>query len=83
MTEPSGGLSAETIASLVADTSPYLSCDDCFAQIDTYVERRLGDDGHDGHDGHDDPAMATHLAGCGACAEEAETLRELLTLDAD
>lgn len=76
MTEPSSGLSAETIASLLSDTNPYLSCDDCFARIDEYVERRLGDDGYG------DPAMAAHLAGCGACAEEAETLRELLTLDA-
>ena len=76
MTEPPTGLRAETIASLLADTSPYLSCDDCFARIDEYVERRLGDAAYD------DPAMRAHLAGCGACAEEAETLRELLSEDA-
>ena len=76
MTEPTRGLSAETISSLLADTSPYLSCDDCFAQIDEYVERRFADPHHQ------DPAMEAHLAGCGACAEEAETLRELLSQDA-
>ena len=76
MTDPTRGLSAETINSLLADTSPYLSCDDCFAQIDEYIERRIADPRHE------DPAMKAHLAGCGACAEEAETLRELLSQDA-
>ena len=75
MSDPNRGLSAETIAGLLADTSPYLSCDDCFAQLDVYVERRRAD-------AHlDDPAMAAHLAGCGACAEEAATLEELLAED--
>lgn len=76
MTEPIRDLSAETITSLLADTHPYLSCDDCFAQIDVYVERRLADPHYE------DPAMSAHLAGCGACADEAETLRELLARDA-
>ena len=76
MTEPTRGLSAETISSLLADTSPYLSCDDCFAQIDQYVERRMADPHYE------DPAMRAHLAGCGACAEEAAALQELLSRDA-
>lgn len=76
MTDPTRDLSAETITSLLADTSPYLSCDDCFARIDEYVERRLADPHYE------DPAMKAHLAGCGACAEEAETLQELLSQDA-
>jgi hypothetical protein len=73
MTSPARGLSAENIRSLLADTSPYLSCDDCFARLDEYVERTLADPRHQ------DAAMQAHLAGCGACAEEAETLRELLS----
>ena len=76
MTEPTRGLSAEAISSLLTDTSPYLSCDDCFARIDEYVERTLADPHHE------DEAMKAHLAGCGACAEEAATLRELLSEDA-
>ena len=76
MNERSRSLSAETIRALLADTSPYLSCDDCFAQIDQYVERLVADLPYE------DPAMQIHLAGCGACAEEAETLRELLEQDA-
>lgn len=76
MTDLTRGLSAEIITSLLVDTSPYLSCDDCFARIDEYVERRAADPRHG------DPAMNAHLAGCGACAEEAATLRELLDHDA-
>jgi altronate dehydratase len=77
MTDPTHDLSAETINSLLVDTSPYLSCDDCFAQVDEYVERRIADPRFD------DAAMKAHLAGCGACAEEAESLRELLSHDGD
>jgi hypothetical protein len=73
MTGPAGGLSAEQISRLLADTSPFLSCDDCFAQLDEHVERTLADPQDQ------DAAMRAHLAGCGACAEEAETLRELLS----
>jgi len=73
MTEPTAGLSAETIASLLADTSPYLSCDDCFARIDVYVERILADPRYE------DAAMKAHLSGCGVCAGEAEILGELLS----
>ncbi|MGH3361798.1 MAG: hypothetical protein ACRDOM_04995 [Nocardioides sp.] len=63
----------EAVASLLADTSPYLSCDDCFTRLDEYVEDRLRDPGRV------DPAMRTHLAGCAACADEAEALLELIT----
>ena len=72
MTSPARGLSAETIRNLLVDTSPYLSCDDCFARLDEFVERSLADPHHQ------DAVMQAHRAGCGACAEEAETLRELL-----
>lgn len=76
MTDPSRHLDAGTLESLLADTDPYLSCDECFARIDEYVEQRLA------HPDRLDAAMEAHLAGCGACAEEAETLSELLTQDA-
>lgn len=66
-------LTDEVVVRLLVDTDPYLSCDDCFAQLDEYVERRLLDPTYD------DPAMRAHLRGCGACHEEAETLTGLLT----
>ena len=66
----------DVVARLTADTEPYLSCDECFARLDQYVERRI----QDTH--YDDPPRRAHLTGCGACAEEAETLLDLLTEDA-
>ncbi|MBF6413916.1 hypothetical protein [Nocardia cyriacigeorgica] len=71
MTDPHTDPGADIIAALLADTSPYLSCDECFDRINEYVERRITDP-------HYDPAMRVHLAGCGACAEEAAALHELL-----
>lgn len=75
MTESARRLDPATVSSLLADTTPYLSCDECFASLDEYVERRLADPQHD------DAAMAAHLVGCGACAEEAAALTELLVHD--
>jgi len=63
-------LSAQATRRLTLDTEPYLSCDDCFDQVDGYVEALLADPDPD----HDLPAMRTHLAGCTACAEEARSL---------
>ena len=57
---------------LTRDTEPYLSCDECFARIDEYVERLHADPTHR------DVRMEVHLEACGACAEEAESLKELL-----
>lgn len=68
MTDRIPGLPAETIATLLADTSPYLSGDDCLVRLDEYVERRVEDRRSK------EAAMDAHLLGCGACAEEAETL---------
>ena len=76
MNESTRGLSADAIAGLLAETSPYLSCDDCFARMDEYVERRLAEPSYD------ERAMSVHLSGCGVCAEEAATLRDLLVRDA-
>lgn len=70
------GVNAKMIASLLADTNPYLSCDDCFVRLDEYVERRVADPSYE------DRAVKAHMAGCGACAEEVATLQELLRQDA-
>lgn len=65
-------LSARQARGLTLNTEPYLSCDDCFELVDRYVEKLLSDPDHD------DPPMRTHLAGCGACAEEARSLIQLV-----
>ena len=72
MTSTTRTLTDDTVVRLLLDTDPYLSCDDCFAQLDQYVERRVREPGFE------EPRMRTHLKGCGACAEEAETLLSLL-----
>jgi hypothetical protein len=69
-------LTPEAVRRFAVDAEPWLSCDDCFAQIDEYVDRLLTDPDHDS------PAMTAHLRGCGACAEEAATLLELAARDA-
>jgi hypothetical protein len=66
-------LTASAIDALILDTTPWLSCEACFEQMDTYVEAVLD------NPAHEDPAMAAHLHGCPACAEEADTLIDLIT----
>ena len=68
-----GPLTGAALDSLLLDTTPWLSCEDCFAQMDTYAEAMVRDSSHE------DRAMAAHLRGCPACAEESETLLDLLT----
>lgn len=67
------GLLPAAVDALLLDTTPYLSCEECFERMDTYMERLLADPDHL------DPAMDRHLDGCAACQEEAASLRELLT----
>lgn len=72
MTVPTPQPSRDVVASLLADTSPYLSCDECFDRLDEYVEQLLA------HGTPVDQAMATHLRGCAACGDEAEALLSLV-----
>ena len=66
-------LSSDEAQALILDTEPYLSCDECFDLVDRYVEAAQRGSG-----APPVPGMAQHLAGCPACAEEAESLMELL-----
>jgi hypothetical protein len=72
MTDRTTQLTATTVERLLVDTDPYLSCDECFARIDEYVDRLAS------VPGHRDVLMETHLRGCGVCAEEAAALTELV-----
>ena len=69
----SGSLTPAAIGELVLDTTPWLSCDECFERMDTHVEALLDDPTTT------DPAMERHLRGCAACDEEASSLLALLT----
>lgn len=76
MTRPTRRLGPEAVRSLVLDTEPWLSCEDCFALMDVYVETVLADPHSTAM-----PEMRVHLAGCPACAEEARSLIDLVAED--
>lgn len=53
---------------------PELTCEQCFAELDRYVELVLA-----GTDADDRiPGMNAHLRGCPACAEDFRSLRDLV-----
>jgi hypothetical protein len=57
---------------------PELSCEQCFAQLDRYVEAELAGAPPDAVV----PRLRAHLAGCPACAEDHRSLLDLLRSDA-
>ena len=65
----------ESLRRLLGPGVPELGCDECFEQLDRYVELELA--GHDADAAL--PGLHAHLEGCPACAEEHESLRALLT----
>lgn len=68
-------LTPEVIDRLTALSDPWLSCDDCFEQIDTAIDAVLG-----GESPLDEP-LRVHLLSCGVCHEEAKSLAELVASD--
>lgn len=62
---------------LLGPSESELDCDQCFDELDRYVELELA--GADAHAAV--PGLHAHLAGCPACAEEHESLRALLELE--
>jgi hypothetical protein len=53
------------------------TCDECFDGLDAYVEREL----RRGDAAEAMPALAAHLRGCQACAEDHESLLALARRD--
>lgn len=76
MTAPPSRSLGDIVATLTAETTPYLSCDECFEQVCAYVEGVAADPGYR------HPDMERHLRACPVCAEEAASLLELVTADA-
>jgi hypothetical protein len=64
------------VGRLLGPAGPELSCDQCFEQLDRYVELELA--GADADADAATPGMRAHLDGCSACAEDHESLRALL-----
>jgi hypothetical protein len=64
----------ELVATLLGPVGPEIGCDECFEQLDGYVELEIA-----GADAEaSTPGMRAHLAGCPACHEEHESLHALV-----
>jgi hypothetical protein len=65
----------DALGRLLGPSGLEVGCDECFEQIDRYVELEL--DGHDADAAL--PGLRAHLDGCPACREEHESLRALVS----
>jgi hypothetical protein len=59
---------------LLGPANTEIGCDECFEQLDRYVDLQVG--GHDADAAL--PGLRAHLHGCPACREEYESLRALV-----
>jgi hypothetical protein len=66
------------LKALLGPEGPELTCDECFAALDRYVELELSGADADAAI----PGMRAHLEGCGACDEDHRSLRALLEAEA-
>lgn len=62
----------ELIAALLGPAAAELTCEDCFEQLDRYVDVALAGGDPDAAV----PGMRAHLIGCPACREDHESLLE-------
>ena len=62
------------LKALLGPDGPELTCEECFAKLDHYVELELSDVDADAAI----PGMGAHLEGCGACDEDHQSLRALV-----
>jgi hypothetical protein len=74
MSEAPMGELARLLRRLLGPTGPELSCEECFEQLDRYVELELSGADADAAV----PGMGAHLEGCSACEEEHRSLRALV-----
>jgi hypothetical protein len=65
---------------LLGPAGPELTCEQCFEELDRYVEVEVRHDA--AHADRAVPGMRAHLEGCQACREDHESLQALVR-DAD
>jgi len=63
-----------TLRALLGPSGPEIGCDECFDELDRYVELQLAGADADAAV----PGMSAHLAGCPACGEDHASLRDLV-----
>jgi len=66
------------LSRLLGPQGPELSCEECFSELDRYVELELRGTDADTQI----PGMREHLEGCSACAEDHRSLRALVEAEA-
>jgi len=64
---------------VLGPAAPELTCEQCFEELDRYVELTLAGEPADARV----PGMRAHLDGCPACAEDFASLRDLVTQEGD
>ncbi len=64
----------DALERLLGPAEPELTCEQCFEMLDEYVDLELASADADTRI----PGMRAHLAGCPACREDHESLRELV-----
>ena len=74
MSTPASHDQERLLARLTGPLGPEISCEECFEQLDRYVELELAGEVPD----RAIPRLRAHLAGCPACREEHESLRALV-----
>jgi predicted anti-sigma-YlaC factor YlaD len=70
---------AELLARLLGPAAPELTCEQCFEELDRYVELELA--GRDADAAV--PGMRPHLQGCPACREDHDSLAALVASESD
>jgi len=69
----------ETLGRVLGPGAPELTCEQCFDELDRYVELTLAGEPADERI----PGMRAHLEGCPACAEDFRSLRDLVGREGD
>jgi hypothetical protein len=74
MSQPTPRRLTDLLGGMLGPRGPELTCDECFEQLDRYVELELS--GADAAAAV--PGMDAHLDGCPACAEDHDSLHALV-----
>jgi hypothetical protein len=69
----------DLLGRVLGPNAPELTCEQCFEELDRYVELVIAGEGADERI----PGMRAHLQGCPACAEDFRGLRDLVGREAD
>jgi hypothetical protein len=65
----------QALVRLLGPSGPELGCDECFAELDRYVELEVAGADADAAV----PGLRAHLEGCPACREEHDSLLALVS----